>query len=422
MSTHIRDILNDEGASVSFDTRLANSLEDYYTKFITRNGEYAEFFGGHLTGAHRITFMDSDERKWWDLLGMDKSAIYDRFAEAMHAYTLRSPPEIPPVLLDWKISTDPMNQASTWLMYRFCIEKNLSDKYRVKGMLYAYLIMQVRMLTSKIRVHWHNPCPRDVAEAVYTAMSNQYLIKRRKSWGALLEYRGTTSVTTVDGEKPNFFDVIERMDDDTRVVKFLNDCKSFISGIIENIYGFHKKVVHDGAYNIITLGSIVDKGGEGGGTKLRDRVSATEMYTHYLLGILGDKDSFIKKALMDIILPQVRRCRPALLETTLKHISDNWMSTSVVETVKLLLLHGYEYMSDSKGAIDRRLTVAATLARLKGVYNASKANDELIDLRERFNKLVTESTHIANPADKAAVRTATMLYIMARALIKDTMT
>ena len=109
MSTHIRDILNDEGASVSFDTRLANSLEDYYTKFITRNGEYAEFFGGYLTGAHRITFMDSDERKWWDLLGMDKSAIYDRFAEAMHAYTLRSPPEIPPVLLDWKISTDPMN-------------------------------------------------------------------------------------------------------------------------------------------------------------------------------------------------------------------------------------------------------------------------------------------------------------------------
>ena len=98
------------------------------------------------------------------------------------------------------------------------------------------------------------------------------------------------------------------------------------------------------------------------------------------------------------------------------------MSTSVLDTVKLLFLHGYEYMSDSKGAIDRRLTVAATLTRLKGVYNASKANDELIDLRERFNKLVTESTHIANPADKAAVRTATMLYIMARALIKDTMT
>lgn len=93
-------------------------------------------------------------------------------------------------------------------------------------MLYAYLIMQVRMLTSKIRVHWHNPCPRDVAEAVYTAMSNQYLIKRRKELGCVIRVRGTTSVTTVDGEKPNFFDVIERMDDDTRIVKFLNDCKS----------------------------------------------------------------------------------------------------------------------------------------------------------------------------------------------------
>lgn len=76
-------------------------------------------------------------------------------------YGHRIPPETPPVLLDWKISTDPMNQTSTWLMHRFYTEKNLKDEYRVKGMMYAYLIMQVRMLTSKIRVHWVNPCRKD---------------------------------------------------------------------------------------------------------------------------------------------------------------------------------------------------------------------------------------------------------------------
>ena len=422
MSTHIRDILNEEGASVSFDTRLANALEDYYTKFVTRNGDYAEFFGGHLTGAHRISFLDADERKWWDLLGMDKNAIYGRFEEAMQAYGHRIPPETPPVLLDWKISTDPMNQTSTWLMHRFYTEKNLKDEYRVKGMMYAYLIMQVRMLTSKIRVHWVNPCRKDTAEAVYTAMSKQWLIKRWKDWGSVLRQRAMTSVTTVDGKRPNFADVIEKMDDDVRIVKFLNDCKSFISGLIENIYDYHLKVVAKGAYNIVTLGSIVDKGGDDGGTKLRERVSALEMYTNYLLSIIGDKNSFIKEMLMSIILKEVRRCTPRLLRTSLEHISSNWMSKDVQGAVQTLLTHGYEYMSDSKGAIDRRLTVAATLTRLKGVYNASKANSELIELREMFNKLVTESTHLTNPADKAAVRTATMLYIMARTLVKDTMT
>jgi hypothetical protein len=182
------------------------------------------------------------------------------------------------------------------------------------------------------------------------------------------------------------------------------------------------KVVAKGAYNIITLGSIVDKGGDDGGTKLRERVSALEMYTNYLLSIIGDKNSFIKEMLMSIILKEVRRCTPRLLRTSLEHISSNWMSKDVQGAVQTLLTHGYEYMSDSKGAIDRRLTVAATLTRLKGVYNASKANSELIELREMFNKLVTESTHLTNPADKAAVRTATMLYIMARTLVKDTMT
>ena len=425
MSTHIRDIINDEGSAISFDTRLAKKLEDYYTSFISRNAEHAEFFGGHLTGAHRIAFLTGNENAWWEMVGLDRNAIYDRFKDAMLAYSHMSPPNnVAPINLDWKISTDPMNQASAWLIHKFYNARDLKDEYRQMGMINAYLIMQVRFLTSKIHVHWRNPCPVDVAEAVYTAMSRQYLIKRRGNWRTLLYYRALTS-TVGDPEtndQPNFIDMIKNMDNDNRVADFLNDGKSFISGQIENIYGFHKDTVSRGVYNVMTLGSIVDKGGDDGGTKLRDRVSLIESFTLYILGILGDEHSFIKEELMTTILAQNRRCRPANLRTMLEYMSRNWMDKKVTDAVRALLLHAYENMSNTRGGIDRTLTISQTLIKLKGVYTASKANDELKDLRELFEQFVSISTRISNPADRAAIRTATMMYIVARTLIKDTST
>ena len=425
MSTHIREIINDEGSSVTFDTRLANKLEEYYTAFISRNGEHAEFFGGHLTGSARIAFLPSNENAWWDILGMDREAVYERFRAAMQSYEYMSPRQDPPIKLDWKISTDPMNQVSTWLMHRFYNANDLKEEYRIKGMVHAYLIMQVRFLTSKIHVHWRNPCSKDVAESVYTAMSGQYLIKRRGTWRNLLYTRAVSSTVGDEETKepPNFIDVIKTMGDDKRIADFLNDAKSFISGQIENIYGFHKKVMSEGMYNVVTLGSIVDKGGDDGGTKLRERVSQVEMFTNYLLGIIGDEPSFIKKSLVTTVCQTlVRRCRPASLETVLAYVSKNWMAPQITVAVKELLLHAFENMSNTRGGIDRTLTVSQTLMRLKGVYTASKANDELIKLRAQFEVFVTESTHVSNPADKAAIRTAVMLYIVARTLIKDTMT
>ena len=98
------------------------------------------------------------------------------------------------------------------------------------------------------------------------------------------------------------------------------------------------------------------------------------------------------------------------------------MTPQITVAVKELLLHAFENMSNTRGGIDRTLTVSQTLMRLKGVYTASKANAELIKLRTQFEVFVTESTHVSNPADKAAIRTAVMLYIVARTLIKDSMT
>ena len=171
----------------------------------------------------------------------------------------------------------------------------------------------------------------------------------------------------------------------------------------------------------MTLGAIVEKG-EDGGTKMRDRVSAIESYTNYILGIVGDEHTFIKDSLSTIILKEVRRCRPALLESVLKYISVNWITPKVTDALKQLLLHGYEYMSTTKGGIDRTLTIKEIIQRLKGVYSAPKASDDVIELRDSFETFVKESTGIQNPADKAAIRTAVMLYIMARTLIRDAMT
>lgn len=420
MSQHIKDIITSEAAHLSIDTRLANQLEDFYVSFISKSGDYAEFFGGHLTGAHRITFMPSNENAWWDIVGIDRDGVYYKFEAAMKSYEKMHPRQEPPVNLDWHISTDPMNQVSVWLMNAFYNEKGLKEEYRIKGMVHAYLIMQVRFLTSKIRVHWHNPCSKDIAEAVYTAMSRQYLIKRRGTWRNLLYVRALSSTVGYEEEKPNFEDVIQKMDDDIRVVKFLNDAKSFISGQIENIYGFHKEIMKAGAYNVMTLGAIVDKNDEGG-TKVRDKMSVIDSYSNYLLSIVGDKHNFIKSDLMAIILKEVRRCRPALLETVLLHISNNWMVQAFIDAIKLLLVHGYEFMSETKGGIDRGLTIKVVIQRLKGVYSAPKASDDVIELRTIYEKFVMDSTSIQNPADKAAIRTAVMLYIMARALVRDTM-
>ena len=57
---------------------LQERLTDFQIRFITKNQEHMEFFGGNLTGVQVVRFTPSDMDKFFiDVLEVEEEDIYD---------------------------------------------------------------------------------------------------------------------------------------------------------------------------------------------------------------------------------------------------------------------------------------------------------------------------------------------------------
>jgi hypothetical protein len=57
---------------------LANRLLDFQIRFVTKNQDHMEFFGGNLTGVHIVRFTPADMDKFFlDVLDIEEEEVKD---------------------------------------------------------------------------------------------------------------------------------------------------------------------------------------------------------------------------------------------------------------------------------------------------------------------------------------------------------
>jgi hypothetical protein len=397
----ISEVFQGECGRLNVDANLVKRLRLYEANFVTKNSDHIEFFGGKLLGVNPVKFLPGDRMRWFEeVLVTDETVLEPELLA------------LPTVNEDWIVSSDTMNLSCAWLAHALFISPKLTPEQKHQGMIDVMLILQYKFLTSRLYQHFRYPADRAVAEATYASLSDKYLIKQYDSWKALFRARAEAIIAK---DSPHYQTIV-KMNDDEGVIYLLNDVQGRIRDMLKNIYDVFLKV-HNSGLRINTSSSVTDHDGE---KILKDKTKNLTAYTRYLHEIVTDKHSFIRAELVTVIEKLVHTAPPKVFQETLDWISDNYRKSGGGLIEKLLnetLVHSFAYLDEHRQYVRGNPNLPDLLSRLKGVYMSSRSTDPvLMDLREMAEKIVTMATKNKNTSVVASVRTALLLYLVARTL------
>lgn len=403
--SRIRELLDEQFVDIKFDHQLYAKVCAMEAGFVNKKPEHIEFFGGTLTGVEVVRFTHSDRDKLFhDVLHCDEKDLEERLLG------LKDDHGKPVINKEWAVTSDVFNVCCIWLIHGFHISNILKEEQRQEAKVRLGCYLYYKFLTSLLAHYFKYPADRETARATYEALSFKYALKQLGSWGETIRDLSEKAV----GKDSVHRDTVENMDDDQRIVRMIGDLQGRIRDMLKNIYAeFHR--VHQSGGRIATSSSLVEA--DSGEMILRDNTKSPGVYARYLKGVVSDKNSFIRPELVDVIASCMHTLSPRLLVQTLNWTSDNFLHAKdkrIEKAIDLVLEHAIEHMAINRAM--SRTNLAAMLDRLRGAYMSSRSTDhKLLEARKLIEHLVKEATGSHNSSAVATVRTAWMLYVVARA-------
>lgn len=404
MSSEIKAIFEKACEGLKVDAALASRIHQYVVNFINKNSDHSEFFGGNLLGVQVVRFVDADKHRWFDdiLDGADEFYIRDAIAKL---------PEVNGANGTFVVSGDPMNESCIWLVHKFWNASGMSFAARQAACVDVLLALQIKFLTSRLFRLFRFPADRATAEATYAALSNKFLIKTQGSWRKVLEFRANDVISSTS----THLTTIEKMATDAGAVYMCNDIQGRIRDMLKNIYGVFLSVHASGNKISSTSSSIEFDGVE----ILKERTKGLEGYTRYLKSVISDVNSFIRPELIKVIIDVMPSAKEKDLRAALVFISKNYLKSANDEVTRLIndtMIHSFGYFAANRSNISNNVDLPALLTRLRGVYTSSRSTDpDLLALRGFMEKVVRRAIESKTTSVIASTRTATLLYLVARA-------
>ena len=398
----ILGIFESECGDIKVDRKLADMVGSYVTEFANRNEDHIAFFGGNLMGVQRLRFTTDDRNRWMDdIIGGDDMALKDLISDATDIVATRI------------VSTDPMNISCMWLCHRFYNSK-LPDKVKHRAMLDTMLALQYKFISS-ILAHWFRyQADHDVAVATYAMLSKKFGLKRHGTWGKLLEYRAEEIVSS----RSIHLGTIKTFHNNADIVYMVNDIQGRIKDILKNIRDVFEEVSHDPKMlirNTSKLGTNLD-----GDTIVKDMFKDDAKMKRFINTVVMDKTSFVKPELVSIIVDIMPTVHERLFTELLDYMSLNSGrrgDKNIEPFLEGVLDHMFDIQSTLRGPERRRNNITGMLARLRGLYTASKSNDsDLATVKDLGERIASSGVSTKNAAMIKSLRTCIMLYVALRAM------
>jgi hypothetical protein len=385
--------------SLVADKRLADRLLEFQIKFITKNQDHMEFFGGVLTGVHTVRFTPQDMDKFFiDVLEVDE----DEIREGLYA--------LPTINKDHKVASDAFNNVCMYVIHLF-LSSNLPDKTKHQGAKACALILLYRFITSQLFNGFKYNADPQIAIATYAALNKKFILKQLGSWNAVLESR------TEDLVNPTglHYKTISQYLDDKKILYAITDSQGRIRDIFKNIYARFAEAHAKGERIKSSSNSFVFEGDE----FLKDKTRSLTVYINYINSIVEDKNSFIKEEIILAVCDIIHTAPPKLLNEALVWISDNYRFSNqkeIKDFIDKTLIHSFNFLQNNRTVVARMTDLISLVQKLKGVYMSSRTSDkDLIELREIVDKIAKKCVQSKNPSVLAAVKTSMMMYIVIRA-------
>lgn len=383
-----------------FNNKLVSDVFRYRLDYLNSKKGYLEFFGGNLLGTVPIHFTDSFILKFFDeVLQIDFYGLSESLKK------------VEDINQDFKISSDVFNLTLMYVIHSFMIDKGLSEKKKEQGMYNIALLFYYRSLAALISNGFKYTADPSIVQAAYASLNNKFLIKKLGSWNKVMDYRANALIDKSSIHYKNLLTFKE----DLSIVYAINDSQGRIRDAFKGYYSSIVNIKDEGLSIAKTSSSMLDIDGE---EVLKDKTGSVDSYITYIETILSDRDSFIKKDLVDIVSQVNSNTTSKAVEQVLDKIHENSSDEIVVEFIKLTIIHGFYLLDTSLNKVNRK-DYAAVLISLKGAYMSSRSNDkDLLRLRKLGDKLMKNFTpKNSGKGLISSTRTSVLLYIMLRVLV-----
>lgn len=405
---------------LKYNKALAKEFQSFGISFINKNSDSSEFWGSPLTGTIPVRFLPQDSNKFFrDILGIDVGDIEDdlELAEIWYELSKNKSKFKPKDVMDsFKVASDSFNLTCMFLIHKFLTSPVLSNTERVQAAQSVALIFCYRILTGLLAHYFPYPANEAVAKATYANLNNKFLLKKCGTWNALMIYRADEMIHD-DGIHNK---TLMKFNNDSDTIYLINDSQGRIRDYLKNIYVVFIKVHESGERINNTSSSQIDTDGV---EVIKDKLNGLPSYISYILSVISDHNSFIKRELIDIILSMMQTTQEAAFIKTLDWIcinSGNHKNSSDIEDfVKLTIVHSFDFLSSNSTVLHNPSDLVGLLSRLRGAYVSSRSDNlDLMKLREEGYKLVEEASHSKSENQICSLRTSLLLYIILRTFTK----
>ena len=416
MSGQIKAVLDTAFSNLPVDKKLLDRVLKYERDFINKNEDHITFFGGHLMGVQIVRFDPRDRAYWFDeILEINESGL----EESLYALEEPDPNHkgkmqkvIDP---EFNVRSDVMNITCGYLIHRFMNANHLPKDKQQQGSEAVLRILLYKFLTSLLWNYFKYPANPAAAEATYNALSLKFGLKKNGNWKKYLEERAMITVSTA-GTHHN---TLASMDDDESFLYFIGDTQGRIRGTVKSIYAIFDRMNKAGI-KIVGSSSVMEYDGE---MILKDKTHSYQNEIRYIQTVVADRGSFIKPELQRLIEKSMPTANPDMFTKTLQWMSDNTgygKDDIVNELTRKTVIYSFNYLAQNPKMIKGKRDISGILFRLRGSFTSSRSSDEdLTELRDMAEKIAGFATNSRNDTVKKSIRTAVLLYIIARIMTKD---
>lgn len=404
----LKEVFDHHFKHVKFDAVLARKFHQMINGFMNKNPEHIEFFGGVLTGVHRVRFTSmefnriTDEILRLDLVGLKRD--FDR-AEG--------------IVPQRKIAGDLFNFIMAYLCHRFWTSPLLAVKLRKQAAETMILISSIRSLVSLMVRDFNYLVNPDLAAQVYERMSNRFILKQLGSWRAYLEYRCTK---VSESEYPHASTMVA-FDHTQKITNWVVDTHNRVKETLKEIYNII--VITHQENDKLKRGSLTGTDFEGREV-IVDKVGGYESKLDYLLQNYHESNTFIRQELLKLVVKVNQTTREQHLAALLTWFSENAFKEEgiqIQELIKGAVILAYNYLDANQMLDKRNLDYGILLTKLRNMYTTSRGeNQVLIQLREQGEYFVRKAMPTLSEQQVVSLRTSFFLYCWIRAQTKEAFT
>lgn len=397
---NIQEIFDDSSDMVMTRERGSEIIMTYL-RFIRRNDDHINFFGGNLLGVHKVVWSPADTTHWLETI----CEIYD--PDSIHNDIL----DLPGVKSSWKNSTSAINQSFLWVLNKTYNSK-LTNAEKEKIMIATLNLMQAKFLTALNNTFFEHGSDVNIATAMYESLSKKSLLKKLKSWGEVLNYRSRYLVL----ENRKFIAIYKDNSNTKNSIDYVNSIRTRVKKGLNNLtrkyYQTRDEERAIGSYKTFTKIE--------GETVIRDYERDVDTSINRFKAIAENPADLIRPELLQVVMGIVKTAAVSNVTATLSLLSQIVKTGGKHKKIDVnAALVGYmEYVySFIRTAHMDPNNLPNVAIRIAAVARAHQTGDaRLNEFKRALESIIDVSVTTKHEATRSATKVAVQLYIALRLL------